>query len=422
MVFSSFALFRSIRIVGSSSNYCNFGKWSARSGASCFNRRDFSTGTASEAVRNQHSPPWLMLPPESEGGTTSYKFYGLADNKVQTRSPSDVIGNLRLTCRGSSHGWLALLSQHDDGFFLYNPITRRHIKLPSILNLPTLPYVNILSSATYVKKVILSCSPDEDEENCRVVVMRACGNPLAFCCPGRSKDWTLMLDENRDDKRFYRDCVFSTTRQNLFFGLTSHIELEIWDLGDPSSPKLIKYDDVEMENYDCLSSLERSAKILLGRVEHLLLVKEDLLMVFQKVMEWVGPDGSCVNQYTPNKYRYMTIGFDIWKYYPEEGKFKYLDSSSLGGLAIFVGLLSHSVAIQASDFPDVKPGSVYFTDGYCTGTLGGDDDDVLCRGGHDIGIFNFQNKTVSPCYYPCDLPSLKNILPAPIWFFPSLTN
>ncbi|KAL3629439.1 hypothetical protein CASFOL_026661 [Castilleja foliolosa] len=411
MALSSSVLLRSIcpkSIAGSSSNYCLFFKWSARSGASWFNRRGVSTATAktaSKAIQNQHSPPWLMLPPESEGGTTSYKFYSLTENKVQTCSPSDVIGNLRLTCRGSSHGWLALLSQHDD-----------------VLNLPTLPYVNILSSATYVNKVILSCSPDEDEENCRVVVLRDCGNPMAFCCPGRSKDWTLMLDENTDDKRYYVDCVLSTTRQNLFFGLTCSVQLEIWDLGDLSSPKLIKYDYVEMENYDRLSSLERSATILLGKVNHLLLVKEDLLMVFQKVMEWVGPDGSCFNQYSPNKYRRMTIDFDIWKYYPEEEKFRCLDSSSLGGLAIFLGLHSHSVAIQASEFPEVKPGSFYFTDGYYTGRLGGDDD-VLCRGGHDIGIFNFQNKTVSPCYYyPCDVPSLKNILPAPIWFFPSRTN
>ncbi|KAL3629497.1 hypothetical protein CASFOL_026719 [Castilleja foliolosa] len=261
MAFSSSALLRLISpkgIVGSSSNYCNFVKWS---GASWFNQRGVGTATtASEAFRNQDSPPWLMLSPELESGTTNYKFYSLADNKVQTPSPSDVIRNLRLTCRGSSHGWLALLSQHDDGFFLYNPISGRHIKLPSILNLPTLPYDDILTSARYVDKVILSCSPDEDEENCRVVIMRDCGNAQAFCCPGRSKEWTLMLDENRD-RRCYNDCVYSS-RQNLFFGLTSNIVLESWDLGDPSSPKLIKVDDVGLYQYDYLSSLERLSRIM----------------------------------------------------------------------------------------------------------------------------------------------------------------
>ncbi|KAL3629496.1 hypothetical protein CASFOL_026718 [Castilleja foliolosa] len=145
-------------------------------------------------------------------------------------------------------------------------------------------------------------------------------------------------------------------------------------------------------------------------------------------MDRVAPDGSCFNysdERCPDRCHYMTIGFEIWKYYPEERKFKYLDSSLLGGLAIFVGLHSHSVAIQASEFPEVKPNSIYFTDGYCAGKLEGDDEDedddeVFCRG-HDIGVFNYQDETVSPCYYPCDAPSFKNILPPPIWFFPRRT-
>ncbi|KAL3629329.1 hypothetical protein CASFOL_026551 [Castilleja foliolosa] len=135
----------------------------------------------------------------------------------------------------------------------------------------------------------------------------------------------------------------------------------------------------------------------------------------------VAPDGLCFDV-DSNGCRYMTIGFDIFKYDSEKGKFKYLDSSSLGGLAIFVGFHNHAVAIQASEFPEVKPNSVYFTDVYDTGNL------VDARaynnrqiGGHDIGIYNYHDKTVSPCYYPCDVPSMKKILPAPIWFFPSRT-
>ncbi|KAL3629326.1 hypothetical protein CASFOL_026548 [Castilleja foliolosa] len=67
------------------------GKWSARSCASLFNRRALCTAT--------NSSPWLMLPPEIEAGKMSYKFYSIADNKVQTRCLSDEIRNLRLTCR-----------------------------------------------------------------------------------------------------------------------------------------------------------------------------------------------------------------------------------------------------------------------------------------------------------------------------------
>ncbi|KAL3629324.1 hypothetical protein CASFOL_026546 [Castilleja foliolosa] len=419
MTFSSSSLFRLINakcIVGSSS------KWSARSCASLFNLRALSTATATTA---SDSSPWLMLPPEIKASTTSYKFYSLDDNKVQTRCLSDEIRNLRLTCRGSSHGWLALLSQHDDGFFLYNPISGRHIKLPSILNLPTFDaYEDILSSPRSVDKVILSCSPDEDEDNCRVLIVRNWLNTSAFCCPGRSKEWTLMLDENTDDKRYYSDCVYSS-RGNLFYAVDSG-RLETWDLGDLSSPKLIKVDKCILEEYYYFPSFKWFiSKFLCGSKQHLVVAKEDLLYVVQYTMYEVAPDGACFDDEDdrcPIGCRYMTIGFDIFKYDSEKGKFKYLDSSSLGDLAIFVGKHSHSVAIQATEFPGVKPNSVYFTDAYGTGNLNGDDSDYnrqIC--GHDIGIYNYQDKTVSPCYYPCDVPSVKMTLPAPIWFFPSRT-
>ncbi|KAL3629332.1 hypothetical protein CASFOL_026554 [Castilleja foliolosa] len=361
----------------------------------------------SDAVLNQESSPWLMLPPKYEGRKSSYKLYNLADNKVQTLcGPIDEIRDLALiNCRGSSHGWLALLGPFDSGFFLYNPISRRHIKLPSIRNLPnTFRYYGVP-----VKNVILSCSPEDDEENFRVVIMRYRRNAMAFCWPGRSKEWTLMLDENRG-KSFYIDCVYSA-RLKLFFALTNDRKLEAWDLGDPSYPKLIKVDDVDMDQYCYLSSIERLSKISCGRVGHLVVADEALLLVIQYIMNHVGPDGSCfdrLDKRRPNCYscRYMTIGFDIFKYDSEKGKFKNLDSSSLGGLAIFVGKHCHSVAIQATEFPGVKPNSVYFTDGYHTENFDSDhssdddddddDDELFCGGGQDIGIYSYIDKTVSP--------------------------
>ncbi|KAL3629288.1 hypothetical protein CASFOL_026510 [Castilleja foliolosa] len=310
---------------------------SARSCASSFNRRALRTAsaiamTAIEAVPKQESSPWLMLPPEIESKPARRVISSIAlqitKSKPSVRMMKQATFGLRLTCRGSSHGWLALLSQHDDGFFLYNPISRRHMKLPSILNLPTSPYNDILTSARYVDKVILSCSPDEDEDNCRVLLLRDCGNVLAFCCPGRSQEWTLMLDEQRGKR--YINCVYST-RLKLFFALTQSNRVETWNLEDLSSPKLIK----------------------------------------MRIMFNVGPDGSYCDdsdndsdEPRPDSRRYITIGFDIFKYDDsEKGKFKYLDRSSLGGLAIFVGEHNHAVAIQATQFPELKPNSIYFTDG-----------------------------------------------------------
>ncbi|KAL3629305.1 hypothetical protein CASFOL_026527 [Castilleja foliolosa] len=464
MAFSSSSLLRLINakgIIGSSSNYCMLGKWSARYRSSLFNLRGLSTAT----MPNQDSSPWLMLPPEIEAGTVSYKFYSVADNKVQTLCPIDKIRNLQLTCRGSSHGWLALLRphHHEGGFYLRNPITGRYlhnpisgrlIKVPSILNLPTLfkdsfflynpisgrliKLPSILNLATFFKddmfgnlgsprsitKVILSCSPDEDEDNCRAVIVRNSGYAMAFCCPGRSKEWTLMLDEDRD----YKDCVYSA-RLKLFFTLNSNYyepRIETWDLRDLSSPKLIKVDETNIKQGHFYSLFHTFVPLRCGTKEHLVVAKEDLLLVVQYIMEDVGPDGSCFEDSDdsyPGNCHHMTIGFDIFKYDDsEKGKFEYLDSSSLGDLAIFVGSHNHSVAIQATEFPGVKPNSIYFTDAYGTGNFQGLEsyyNSQIC--GHDIGIYNYQDKTVSPCYYPCDASSVKPILPAPIWFYPSRT-
>ncbi|KAL3629383.1 hypothetical protein CASFOL_026605 [Castilleja foliolosa] len=429
-------------IVGSSSNHHILGKWSPKYSASWFNRRGVGTATAttaSEAVLNQYSSPWLMLSPELKDGTMSNnKFYSLAaDSIVQTPSPSDVIRNRMLTCRGSSHGFLALVSPQDDEFFLYNPISRRHIKLPSIISLPKNPDDDPISMRD-VRKIILSCSPEEDEENCRAVVINGCGNALAFCCPGRSKEWTMMFDE-KSDRAFYEDIVYSD-KLNLFFVLTNYSNgIETWDLEDPSSPKLVKVVDKVVKNVE---------RYLWGSAEYLVVAKEDLLLVTRYIADYVGPDGQCFHYFDerrpdyvngdswdfdyvdgrhpdrfPARCHHMTIGFDIWKHDPKNGKFNYLYSSPTD-LAIFVGRHSHSVAIQTTEFPELKPNSIYFTDGKYTGSLeGGPVDGALFgRGGHDIGIFSYKNKTVSPCYYPCDAPSLKPILPGPMWFFPSRTN
>ncbi|KAL3629342.1 hypothetical protein CASFOL_026564 [Castilleja foliolosa] len=445
MALSSSPLLPSICVNGiftSTSNYCMFGKWSPKSCASSFKLRGLSTATSTtaiKAVQNEDSPgPWLMLPPEYEDGKfcraipgmhklgrRSYKFYSLLDNKVQTPCFDEVIRDLPLTCRGSSHGWLALLGPCNEGFFLYNPITRRHIMLPSIFNLPKLPLDDFRSSSSPtnwrdVRKLILTCSPDEDEENCRAVMINGFGNMLAICCPGKSKEWTMMMDEERGN-RYYNDCVYSTSRK-LLYGLTNGSGLETWDLGDPSSPKLTKVD--ECTNYTKSEAFFWWS--CLGR-EFLVIAGEDLLLVVQYIAD-VGPDGSYFDSSDelprPDIVRHMTIGFDIFKHDPEKGRFEFVDSSSsLGGLAIFIGQHHDAVAIPATRFPELKPDSIYFTDGYWKGPLDGydkdDDNDERFDDGRDIGIFNYRDKTVSEYYYPWDI--VKDKVTTPIWFFPSST-
>ena len=70
---------------------------------------------------------------------------------------------------------------------------------------------------------------------------------------------------------------------------------------------------------------------------------------------------------------------------------------SLEDHAIFVGL-NRSFWLSATDFPGLRPNSIYVADD-------------LTFGGHDLGIFNYKDETFEPCYYPCDCKTIKRIEP-----------
>ncbi|GFP93312.1 hypothetical protein PHJA_001475600 [Phtheirospermum japonicum] len=81
---------------------------------------------------------------------------------------------------------------------------------------------------------------------------------------------------------------------------------------------------------------------------------------------------------------------------------------------MFVGS-NHSFAMSAVECPGLKPNSIYFTDSNKHYTPNGS-----VYGGHDIGIFDYQNKTLSPCHYPCEAQSMRKNGQPPIWFAPRI--
>ncbi|CAA0832077.1 Unknown protein [Striga hermonthica] len=196
-------------------------------------------------------------------------------------------------------------------------------------------------------------------------------NPLT----GRHVRWTRIGTHTYppyNDVRRYEDMVYSSS-ENLFFCLTQidSDDLEAWDLTDPTSPRLM------------------------------------------------APDGSCVDDSERDgEYPYKTLAFDVHKIDPGEGgggKLSYVDWS-LSGLAMFVGL-NHSCAVMATN-GGLKPDSIYFTDDKVFNPRNSNytDQEEKMYGGHDIGVYDYGKKTISPCYYPCDVGSLKRIMPSPIWF------
>ncbi|GER41229.1 hypothetical protein STAS_17930 [Striga asiatica] len=150
----------------------------------------------------------------------------------------------------------------------------------------------------------------------------------------------------------------------------------------------------------------------------------DILFVTPHTTDVVDLEGLCwvdsmdhgLRFYKPFPYC-LTIDFDVDRYDPEEGG-DLVRCSSLGNWALFVGARSHAVALPVAQLPGLRPNSIYFTD--MEGTEVFEDDQLI--NGHDSGIFDYEKKTVSPCYYPVDVRRLKKIFPAPMWFFPSLAS
>ncbi|CAA0820289.1 Putative F-box protein [Striga hermonthica] len=387
---------------------------------------------SSSTRQNPSSSPWLMLPPAFDVTVTgaasfSYKFYNPADNKVVSLDTGKScrhereLTHLDMCFAGSSRGWLALLSPSFD-LFLYNPISRRHIKLPPVRDLPEFP-----PGSPVIYKLILSCSPDTP--NCRAIILYNSMYALAFCCPGFSKEWTHIgehqwLDPNsgepfRNLEDGYWDCVYST-RHEALFTLTRDGVLESWDLRDPHSLRAVKIAEVRTRGRCNFSYRKRQPQLKLSceSVDHLIVFGQDLFVVTHFCVDCFDFDGLYVDSSDPYQEThlrglpYVTIAFKVYKYNPENQDVKKV--KSLDGLALFVGYHGDSFALPAAEFPGLEPNSIYFTNGL---------DDVICPdvpiGGHDIGIFNYKNKTVLPCYYPSDVKNMSKIFPGPTWFFPS---
>lgn len=181
---------------------------------------------------------------------------------------------------------------------------------------------------------------------------------------------------------------------------------------DSRSPRL-------MENYPVVESEEESPSWEMKNLcafEKFLVINEQSDELFVVGRYIVDSDGNYVpeifygpemgfNDHLPSK----TVAFVVHKYDPETRSLRYIDRS-LDGLAFFTGPCD-GFALSAADFPELKLNSIYFTDVYSPPCSWWHDS----YGGHDLGIFSYEDASLSPCYYPCDARSIKRITPAPVW-------
>ncbi|KAL3500791.1 hypothetical protein ACH5RR_039884 [Cinchona calisaya] len=357
--------------------------------------------------------PWLKIPPV--GGS---HFYSLAENKVKSLLPlsSETTEENDILCIGSSHGWLVFQSRGiDRSIFLSNPITGHRINLPSIHSLYH-PPDNVNKRLFSIRSIILSSCPNEND--CRVVIIYYSrqGEKLAFCTTSggltTSTTWTCLPSPLTD----YCNIVYSRNHQ-LFLALTEDLDMESWDLRDPFSPKRVVIEGLECEDVE--EEWGRKERL---SVQHNYLVPDDsssngdLFFIHRYVAEHVQPDGSVVDpteseDHIGEDLPYKTWKFQVFKFDLTDKQLWYLDDS-LEARAIFIGLNQSFLVSAAADFHGLIPNSIYFADDYPL---------IPDRsfGGHDVGIYNYKDKTLKPCYFPCDPNNIKRIEPCPLWFTPN---
>ncbi|GER56382.1 hypothetical protein STAS_34111 [Striga asiatica] len=381
--------------------------------------------------------PWLMLPPSVEcGNVLYYNFYNLAESRIE-RIRSTLEGDDDdAKFVGSSHGWIAVLNRRNHGLFLWNPMTEVRINLPSLLTLPD-PQINCCG---IVSKLILSCSPDHDVDQCRAMMIFGPFNRLAFCQPGRSTHWTPIghlywtkylygevshhSDEEDDYVRRYTDCVYSPTHK-LFFCYVMW-RLECWDLGDLECPRICWS---EIVRYMSGVASELETRVLCWRypevmTQQFLVVAEQMNQLFlmdRQVCLRMGPDATYRPHIYFGKYRgwddkfpHQTFSFDVFKVDYISGKLIMTSlEGSLDGLAMFIGK-NHSFAIPTPTNHGLEKDCIYFTDTNRHQPPAGS-----IYGGHDIGIYHCATRTFSDCFYPRDTNKINKIVPAPMWFTPN---
>lgn len=105
---------------------------------------------------------------------------------------------------------------------------------------------------------------------------------------------------------------------------------------------------------------------------------------------------------------YKTFYFKVFKMVAEEGPAggKWEAVKSLGGRSLFVGL-NNTFCVEASSLMGCKENCIYFTDDYRLGILDGR--------GHDMGVYNMEDGSITPLPFPGELLSWYS---PPLWIAP----
>ncbi|CAI9260486.1 unnamed protein product [Lactuca saligna] len=293
-------------------------------------------------------------------------FLNVSDDKVHLIDlPEDSDSNRRC---GSSYGWLVILEE-TPSISIVNPLTQARHHLPPLSSFPNVTsfepseigkeYTLKTSEGevytcnskemrdSFIKKVIFSSSPsNENTDYYAVAILNQTGD-LAFCKKG-DNCWKFIDDANS----FCEDVVF---HKECFYAVSKHGTVAICDITG-SSPNV---------------SFIETPRQVGGDMQYLVIWKDELLLVTRYMEVEFNMDQHKVDIV------YKTTDFRVFKLILNGPKWESL--SGLDGCALFLGENS-SMAFRASDFHGCNGNCIYFTDDYSEWNYDG------ANGDHDLVV------------------------------------
>ncbi|XP_074291496.1 putative F-box protein At5g55150 [Silene latifolia] len=333
----------------------------------------------------------LLLIPTSDRPGSPRNLYSLPDGQVyDLRLP--VPYNTR--CIGSCHGWLIFIEPISFMLTLFNPFyfgnEKGTIYLP-----PFSAAMDFSESETsydvlpeyYICKAVLSSDPVASRNYTVMLIYGKCRN-LAYYMSG-DESWTCL-----DGNPLIDDLIYSDGR---FTAIDLCGELFV------SDPEV---------NNPQLESISAPLYSPTNHVPRRYIVESNdgnaLLQVVKSFEFRPSSNGGIISR---------TLGFSVYKLGKKREMFDWLELSSIGDAALFVGD-SHSYCVKASAFPGIIPNSIYFTDDY-RGFSTTYSKNHQFRGPIDAGVFLIREQSFRRHYNPVDV-DMERGLPPHIWILPTI--
>ncbi|KAL2928467.1 hypothetical protein RDABS01_023221 [Bienertia sinuspersici] len=317
------------------------------------------------------------------------------------------------TCWGSAHGWVVAHGL-DHKMYLFNPITKSRLDLPSRR---TLPYLWNNSPkfvrSSFISRAVVLRVPNGKRMSLLVVLIYDLERHVALAKPG-DRHWIEIGDlvSFPMDVVYHRDMDGDRDRDRYVLLLVNDMgNLGYYDLQSLSLEEPLKFTWYGCKvDYMLDEHRGRFSEHVYHRT-YLVNSGEDLLMIIRMIeLDDIISD-VVFGAHNSDIHIYNTVEFMVYKFQFKDNVWEELHD--LQDVAIFVGN-NATISVCASD-AGCQRNCIYFTDDYRRGYSATENG----LGGHDMGVFRMDDKSI----VPLDMDGMNNARSSyccPLWFNPSL--